>query len=118
MPKITTDCKKILDKLEKTKPRITKQISKKLWELHFNGVGKRVALGGKGDCKIYKLFLTTPYGHFRLVAVDNALVDIVMLDIYAKGDKSDLTTEEYKQLKPVLDECQSLEFWDNLESLV
>ena len=117
MPKITTDCKKVLKKLEKTKPRITKQISKKLKEFHYNGVGKNGSLGVIGDCKAHKLYLTTPFGDFRLIVVNNALVDILLIEVYAKNTKKDLTQEECKQIKPVLLACQSKEFWQNLEDL-
>ena len=117
MPKITTDCNKFLKKLEKTKPRITKQIGKKLKEFHYNGSGKNGSLGIMGDCKAHKLYLTTPFGEFRLIVINNALIDILLVEAYAKNAKQDLTLDEYKQIKPMLIKCQSIEFWQSLEDL-
>lgn len=114
MSKITFDCQKLLKKLEKTKPKISKQISKKLQEFHYNGIGKNASLGIMGNCKAYKLYLTTPFGEFRLIVVNNALIDILLVDAYSKNSKIDLTLKEYKDIKPILIKCQSQDFWDTL----
>ena len=61
--------------------------------------------------------MTTPYGAFRLICIDKALVDIVLVEIYPKATKDDPTNDEYKWLKELLKDCQSNEFWSNLEDL-
>jgi mRNA-degrading endonuclease RelE of RelBE toxin-antitoxin system len=114
MPKVYHSCKKVLEKLEKTKPKITRQIAKKLNDFHTENKGKYGYLGSHGKCNAYKIYLTTPFGAFRLICIDNALVDIVLLDVYAKSDKDDLTVEEYKKLKQILADCQGDKFWSEL----
>ena len=48
MPKITIQCKKTLNKLEKTRPKLSKQVSKKLTEFHLNKQGKNGLLVSSG----------------------------------------------------------------------
>ncbi len=117
MPKITRSCKKVLDRLEKNRPKLSKQVSKKLIEFHINKQGKNGLLSSSGKNNVFKLYLTTPFGAFRLIVIDNVLVDIVLIDIYFKGDKQDLTQIEYKNLKLILLNAESDNFWLELEEI-
>ena len=70
-----------------------------------------------GKNTIFKLYLTTPFLSFRLIIIDNVLLDIVLIDVYFKGDKQDLTVLEYKNLKNILVQADNNNFWLELQEI-
>lgn len=114
MPKITSDCHEKLLKLSKTRKKLDKLISSKIKKYIEEGYGKNNILHGNEKMSCRKCTLTTPFGAYRLILVDNALIDIVLYDVYSKGVKEDLDQNQKKQVREFYIKCQDVDFWKGL----
>jgi hypothetical protein len=100
--RIWASCATQLKKLERTRPRIIAFIREKLSRSGI--LSTNPALVSHNGYTVYKVSITTRYGHFRLIVLEDCtILGIAVYEVYAKNTKADLTPSEYRTLRNTLD---------------
>lgn len=64
---------------------------------------------------VKKIDATSQFGAYRIIIAKNLLSKKVMYDFYFKNSQSDMSHEDYNELKDFLLDCDQDEFYNNLD---